>query len=307
MAKESNSKHLNSLGVSDQISYRPGVPGDYHCSCPYCNPARFMGEMFATSEGKYYSNRIRKGYYKDGVGDHLDVGQFVGYRWAIQNLCPEDGWVFDPTVGSGTAIVEAINNGRNAVGIELEYPDTAMKTIKHQDSLQEGVLIPGDARNLSELLTNNGFGPEKFDLIINGTPYPSNGVLSSDAPQRDPMIGKEGKGVTFNYNHNKNMGLTSGENWRNTIRGMYTESIKFLKPGGRFVIIVKDMIRDKKAYLLHKEIIDLVLEDNMDMEYEGFFLHKHLPTTMFINTYNKRFPEVIIPIYQTGIVLKKSE
>lgn len=300
-------KYLNRLGISEIVQSRKEVPSDYFCDCELCNPEKFMGEIFHNDSGKYYSNKIRKGYYLDKAGDHLDVGHMIGYRWAIQNLCPENGWVFDPTVGSGTAIIEAINNKRNGVGIELEYPEIAQKSIDFQESEMSSILIPGDARNTAELLKGKGFEERSLDLIINGTPYPSNGSLSSDAPQRQKMGDYSDRDRTFNYNHERNMGLTSGEEWRNLIRDMYTQSLFFLKPGGRFVIIVKDLIRNKKPYNLHKEIIDLVLEDNFDVEYEGFFLHKHIPTTMFINTYGKRFPDVKIPLYQTGIVLKKIE
>lgn len=303
MAQET--KYLNKLGVSDVVQSRFVIPPDYHCNCELCNPLKFKGEIFHNDSNRYYSNKIRKGYYLDVAGDHLDVGHMIGYRWAIQNLCPEGGWVFDPTVGAGTAIVEAINNKRNGVGIELEYPEIAKKTINFQNSEMNSLLISGDARHTKDLLIQNGFFENSLDLIINGTPYPSNGSLSSDAPQRQKMGDYSDRDRTFNYNHEKNMGLTSGEEWRNLIRDMYNQSIFFLKPGGRFVIIVKDLIRNKKPYNLHKEIIDLVLCDNFDVEYEGFFLHKHIPTTMFINTYGKRFPGVKIPLYQTGIVLKK--
>jgi len=299
------SKHLNQLGVSDGIQFKTEVPGDYHCNCEYCNRDKFKGEIFNLDMGKYYSNKIRKHYYLDKAGDHLDVGHFIGYRWAIQNLCPEGGIVFDPTVGSGTAIVEAINNGRNGIGIELEYPEIAQKSIDHQKSKMLGNLIQGDARDTTKLLLKNGYAKESFDLIINGTPYPSNGALSSDAPQRQRMGDSSDRDRTFNYNHERNMGLIRGSEWQETIRDMYNQSIEFLKPGGLFVIIIKDMIRKKVVYNLHKEIIDLVLEDNFGMDYEGFFLHKHIPTTMFINTYPKRYPGVVIPLYQTGIILKK--
>jgi hypothetical protein len=47
------------------------------------------------------------------------------------------------------------------------------------------------------------------------------------------------------------------------------------------------------------------MENNPEMEHYGFFLHKHIPTTMFINTYTKRFPDIKIPLYQAGIVLRK--
>lgn len=303
MARET--KYLNRLGVSEIIQSRKEIPHDYFCTCELCNPKNFMGEIFHNDSRKYYSNKIRRGYYLDQTGDHLDVGHIIGYRWAVQNLCPENGWVFDPTVGSGTAIVEAINNKRNGVGIELEYPEIAKKTINFQNSEMNSLLISGDARHTKDLLIQNGFFENSLDLIINGTPYPFNGSFSSDAPQRQRMGDPSDRDRNFNYNHTKNMGLASGEEWRNLIRDMYNQSLFFLKPGGKFVIIVKDLVRNKKPYNLHKEIIDLVLADNFDVEYEGFFLHKHIPTTMFINTYGKRFPGVKTPLYQTGVVLKK--
>lgn len=305
MATES--KYKNKIGVSDIVQFRMNVPEDYHCTCNLCNPEKFMGEIFHNDSGKYYSNRARKAYYLDKAGDHLDVGHFIGYRWAIQNLCPEGGLVFDPTVGSGTAIVEAINNNRRGVGIELEYPEIAQKSINNQKDFDKGLLIPGDARNVDSLLQKNGIGYESIDLIINGTPYPANGSLSSDAPQRQKMGDYTDRERSFNYNHERNIGLTKGSEWEELIRSMYNQSIEFLKPGGKFVIIVKDMVRNKTPYLLHKNIIDLVLKDNLDMHYEGWFLHKHVPTTMFINTYGKRFPSVKIPLYQTGIVLEKNK
>ena len=38
----------------------------------------------------------------------------------------------------------------------------------------------------------------------------------------------------------------------------------------------------------------------------GTFIHKHLPYTLFMNTYPKTYPEAgQIPLYQTGTVLEK--
>ncbi len=105
--------------------------------------------------------------------------------------------------------------------------------------------------------------------------------------------------------HEDNIGLTKGDAYSNLVKTMYTKAIQYLKPGGYFVILIKDLVQDKKPYLLHKEIIDIVMDNNPDMEPYGFFLHKHVPTTMFINTYTKRFPNIPIPLYQTGIVLRK--
>lgn len=297
------SKHTNHLCVDKKVLSRPDRPDEYHCTCEYCQ--NFLGEIYDTENDKFYSNRIRKGYYLDKPGDHVDVGHMIGYRWAIQNLCPENGWVLDPTVGSGTAIVESLNNDRNAIGVELEYPEVAQRNIDNQVSIQDYFFRQGNAIHLDNYLQEWGVEKGSIDLVINGTPYPTNGALSSDAPQRTPMKGMKGDAKTFNYLHPENMGLSKGKEWENLVRSMYSQAIEYLRPGGYFVILIKDMVRKKKAHLLHKEIIDLVLSDNFDLEPYGYFLHRHIPTTMFINTYPKIHPQVKIPLYQVGVVLKK--
>lgn len=299
-------KYQNTSAPGETIQMRPGlvVPDDYHCTCGYCS--KFMGEIYCNTTDKYYSNKIRKGYYVNQAGDHLDVGHVVGYRWAVQNLCPPGGWVFDPTVGSGTAIVEAITNGRNGVGIELEYPEVAVRNIEAQTLAWTGnqsILIPGNALFTEELLTDALIAKESFDLIVNGPPYPSPGALSSDAPER--LMGVKGK-KTPNYMHPENFGLArQGRDWEGLIISMYTQSCEFLKPGGHIVILIKDMMRNRKPALLHKETVDLILQNVPGMEYKGFYLHKHVPTTMFMNTYPKRFPGIAVPMYQVGVVLQK--
>jgi hypothetical protein len=45
--------------------------------------------------------------------------------------------------------------------------------------------------------------------------------------------------------------------------------------------------------------------ESAPLKYYGTFIHKHLPSTLFMNTYPKRYPEVKIPLYQTGTVLEK--
>lgn len=305
MVKVKESKHLNSLEKDHLVQSRPDIPDDYHCDCQYCRDGIFLGEIFHNDSGKYYSNRIRKTYYVDGAGDHLDAGHFIGYRYAIQQLTVPGDWIFDPTCGTGTAIVEAINNGRNGAGIELEYPHVTQGNINAQTPVP-GTHVrfkQGNAIFADDILDDMGFKPGDISLIINGTPYPKISGKSSDAPERKNL--KTGQDKSFDYYHEENIGITKGEEYWNLVRTMYKKSIKYLKRGGYFVILIKDMVQNKEAYLLHKEIIDRVLEDNQDMEHYGMFMHKHLPATLFISSYPKRFPDVKIPLYQTGIILKK--
>ncbi len=63
--------------------------------------------------------------------------------------------------------------------------------------------------------------------------------------------------------------------------------------------------RIRRGYYVNKEIADIILNDNMDLVPEGWFIHRHVPTTVFMNTYPKRCPGGKIPFYQTGIILRK--
>jgi len=303
MKKVKESIHLNELSPNEIIQFKPQIPADYHCDCDYCRTGQFLGEIFHVDSSRYYSNRIRKGYYLDKAGDHLDVGHFIGYRFAIQQLSAPGDWIFDPTAGTGTTIVEAINNARNGAGIELEYPNVAIRNIEYQQSPMYWRFKQGNAIFADEILDDLGFKPGDLSLIINGTPYPKISGKSSDAPERKNL--KTGEDWSFDYMHDENIGLTKGEEYWNLVTTMYHNSIKYLKSGGYFVILIKDMVQNKKPYLLHKEIIDRVLETNPDMDHYGMFMHKHIPATLFISTYQKRFPGIKIPLYQTGIVLKK--
>jgi len=101
-----------------------------------------------------------------------------------------------------------------------------------------------------------------------------------------------------------NVGVLKGEVYWNTIIDIYTAAIKKLKPGGKFITLIKDPTQRKQGYLLHKMVADRLLESN-PVEYYGTFIHRHLPQTLFMNTYPKRYPEVRLPLYQTGTILTK--
>ena len=168
-------------GITDKVYHRETVPNDYHCTCDYCR-GNFLGEIYHTPTNQYYTQLSRKKYYfpdvkpEGGFDTHICPGHWSGYRWAVQNLTKPGDTVFDPTVGTGTAVVEAINAGRDAVGIELEFPHITKRSVDVQyergTAKGKGTIIQGDARDQIELLEKNGFEGECFDLIITGSPYP---------------------------------------------------------------------------------------------------------------------------------------
>jgi DNA modification methylase len=64
---------------------------------------------------------------------HPTVKPLELMRWLVRLLCPPDGLVLDPTVGSGTTGAAAVLEGRRFIGIELEppYMEIAAARIAH--------------------------------------------------------------------------------------------------------------------------------------------------------------------------------
>lgn len=290
--------HQNEVPKDSVVQFRKEIPKDYHCSCEYCK--NFLGEMYDIEAEKYYSNVARKKYLpnppKSSTIMHNNPGHFIGYRWAIQNLTSPGDLVFDPTVGTGTAIFEAENNGRRGCGVELEFPDTTRFFTEGRGTVIEGNTLEVDPSDFLE--------KEGIQLLINGTPYPMiSGKISSDTyftPKKTTEI------YYGDYRNKNNIGKWKVPEFRTRIHEMYTKYVPYLKSGGYLVIIIKDPTHQKAPFNLHKMIIDSILENNPTLSHYGFFLHKHIPATLFMSSYEKNYG-ITPPLYQTGIVLKKND
>jgi DNA modification methylase len=302
MKKES--KNCNTVERNESLQFKKEIPNDLHwkeeLEGKMWEGFKYLGEIFNVDQNKYYSALGGKKYLPKHEEKHLDAGHYEGYRFAIEHLTNQGDWVFDPTVGTGTAITEAINQGRNGIGIELEWPDLCKKNVEYQESSNKGIVIDGNALYLLELLKPYEDEFKEFSLIVNGTPYPViSGGKSSDAPERGP-------GEIDNYQNNDSFGLLKwNKDYSFFIRKMYKDAIKHLKSGGYFVTIIKDPTNKRSPFMLQKAIMEWVMEDNKEMEEYGFFVHRHVPETMFMRTYPKRFPEVNLPKYQIAYILKK--
>jgi DNA modification methylase len=95
------------------------------------------------------------------------------------------GLVLDPFVGGGTTLIEAWITNRRSIGIDISpFAEQLSKVaIEEMEMINEKmvtaplikdykpIMIRGDARNIFEIMSNLGFGPESVDLILAHPPY----------------------------------------------------------------------------------------------------------------------------------------
>lgn len=287
-------KEKDFLSKDEIIEFRKDIPFDYYCNCKFCSQEdKFRGEIYRVSKNKYYHNK-QKWFYLPEKSDkypHNNPGQFVGYRFAIQQLTKPGDIVFDPTVGTGTAIFEAENNGRKGIGVELEFADTTRYYCSNQGEVYEGNVLE---KNPDEILKGR-----KIDLIVNGTPYPTIGPKSADVCRNKK-----------DYQDPLNIGKWKLKYFEDNIYKLYKPWIEHLNDGCYLCIIIKDIVVKKKNYCLHGVIANSILKNCPEMVFDSWFIHYHLPKSYsrcLFKTWEKKNPNLKITNYQTGIILKKEE
>lgn len=258
------------------------------------------------ADGSHYSRNDRRFYYSlDEIARTVTTGGHIAKtplhvaRWAIQAFTKKGDWVLDPTVGAGTTLVEAITHGRSAVGVEIESVEVAKANVEHVlnapglcEHAPKYALVHGDARKLEDHL--EGLDSPSFTLVVNNPPY------SGDASQKG--LGKPG------YEYDKTRAnlafLKEGPAYYETMQSIYAVCVKHLRKNGRFVIGVKDQMRNKTPDQLHQKLAD-VLAKIPKLEFEGVALLKHHPGTLHLNTYERHYG-VAPPSYQTIVVFRKT-
>ncbi|WP_215549170.1 TRM11 family SAM-dependent methyltransferase [Amycolatopsis sp. CA-230715] len=163
--------------------------------------------------------------------------------------------VLDPMAGSGTTLVEAIDAGRRAVGVEYE-PHWVSVTRANLDLARErghdhdGEIVHGDARQLPFLLPDKY--REQVALVVTSPPYgPSTHgqVVTSGTGSDDGKVHK--------YHHRYGSALDRGNlanvGHHRLLAGftrILTGCAAVLRPGGHVAITVR-------PWREHSELIDL--------------------------------------------------
>lgn len=278
------------------LQYPGQLPDDYHCNCAFCT--KFLGVLMRR-DGTFYNKLDRNRYYSKGEQPHVAKTPLHVARWCIQRFSKPGDWVLDPTMGAGTTAVEAVNHGRNAAGVELQFSDIVLMNLGAQTNVEETEvrIESGDARELRKLLWDNWREKPKFKLVVNNPPY------SGDEAQK---VFKVGGKKAYDHSIKENLAfLKENDGYYQTMGEIYAECVEMMEPGGHICIGVKDMCRNKQPYMLHY-FLSMLLHDNRDLDYVGMALLPHYTPTLFMSTYGKKFPEAMVPRYQTITVFKKN-
>jgi DNA modification methylase len=171
---------------------------------------------------------------------------------------PHGGLVVDPMCGIGTTLVEAVTQGRRAVGVELEarWADLARKNLAMAlpaDRAGLGEVRTGDARRLPELLADLA---GTVDLVATSPPYACTpGMIDKPAWRRGGALARRD---TENYSADRaNLGHARGAAYLAEMATVYAGCFQALRPGGLLVTVTRNLRRQGRVFDLAAATVTL--------------------------------------------------
>ena len=275
-------------------------PDQFSNPSKLCTPNNWMGTLYENDGSKMNCLKYRTRYLPREVRlGHIAITPFAGIRYAINRWTKEGDTILDPFAGSGTTLYEACLFKRKAIGIEFEFPEItrlAMSPFKKGWKVYEG-----DALKELDKVKNGTIA-----LVNLSNPYPKGGDRNQKAVTG--RMKKSKSGVEFpevgvvDYEKEGNLGLLTGKGYWNKMTAIHAKVCSKLKKGGYMVFVIKDTMKKGEIVPLHEQLAD-TLPDSM--RFIGTYCAPHYPTTLFMNTYPKRFPGVPIPREQISPVFIK--
>jgi len=174
----------------------------------------------------------------------------------IINLFTHEGeLVLDPFVGSGTTLISARDNKRNAVGFDLkpEYIQLCNERLQ-QMSLFEGakqIAVLDDANNISGYLKK-----ESVSLVWTSPPYSN--LLNRERKnksRRDRDNGQLGKIEQYSQDP-RDLGTMELKTYTTNIGDIFESILPLLKPKAHCVINVPDMWWENQRITIHVSLIE---------------------------------------------------
>ena len=210
--------------------------------------------------------------------------------WLIEHYSKPGDIILDPMCGSGT-ILAACSLSRNVIAVELEKKFVEM-TEGNWKRVQEvgpelghsmgwAIIRRGDARQLAGVLADVViFSPPYSDVIRRGNP----GGPGASGKGKPPSC------LACYSEDPSNIGNTKGDNYMRSMRIVYRNCWRALKPNGLMILVVKPFIRNQQVIHLERDTQKLC-------ESVGFtFLEEHYRRlthmSFWLTLYYRKHPKV---------------
>jgi modification methylase len=176
-------------------------------------------------------------------------------RQAIRSYSEPGDLVLDPMCGIGTTLVEAVQLGRRAVGVELERRWAALAAAnlslaREQGAPGRGLALQGDARQLARGLLDEFAGQAR--LILTSPPYSSS--LHGQVRARATGVDKYDDRYSRNPDNLAELPARRGRAGRSSFADALVEVLagcqRMLAPDGLLVLTAR-------PYRRHGELFDL--------------------------------------------------
>ncbi|MFX0581104.1 TRM11 family SAM-dependent methyltransferase [Nocardia nepalensis] len=205
--------------------------------------------VWATAQSSPAKQRLGR-YSPDGTPHPAKMLPAIAAH-AIAHYTKPGDLVLDPMCGIGTTLIEALHQGRRAIGVEYEprwvnVARTNLQLAREAGIEHDAAVFTGDARRLSTVVPADYLGA--VDLVITSPPY-------GDSTHGHVSV-RPGEGV---HKHNHRYGATLDRgNLANLGLGrlltgftrILTATTTLLRPGGHVIVTAR-------PWRQHAELIDL--------------------------------------------------
>ena len=181
--------------------------------------------------------------------------------------------VFDPMVGTGSAVVAAIQSGRNGYGIDLEpsFVEIASRRAGAAAQLKlwggeppKGRVVQGDATDLDSI---EAFENIPFHYSVTSPPYWS--MLTNPGSENQRARRQRNLRLIYSDSEQDLGNIQSYDEFLRVLVEVYRSVARRLIDGGHLTVIVKNVKRDHILYPLAWDLTFALCGDNGSFDYVG--------------------------------------
>ncbi len=181
--------------------------------------------------------------------------------------------VFDPMAGTGSTLIAALRNERNAIGVELspEWASIGQNRLNYElqptlfgEPLQKAKMLQGDATNLDAIGQLNGV---YFDYVVTSPPYWS--MLTNPGSENQRNRRNKNLPLTYSKDQNDLGNIQDYNDFLDKLVNVYDDVVKKLNSGGFITIVVKNVKRNHILYCLAWDLTIRLCQKDKLLEYAG--------------------------------------